>query len=339
MNSYLPSSSTLPTQNHPSPVTPNIKVEEKDQREESIEPERLPTVNINSFTYSNFDLQLFELEKQELYQLLIQKDHLERMINQKRMKLASILKYDLPLPAPTQELGKRKIKQLDSLQTGDYEITMKKIVLAQELDPSSPNSLESVTKNLEPTHSTHPQGSPDSDREKNDSKKRISMSQNYKGSITRGFARWVVSRLKENDTEVINFMISNINEIKKDYQELENEESEKLKQLVTKYIRDNIQGKIAYQTKNDRSADNAKVGSNKQIQTVFFPSRLDEPIVVLQKKVSHKLLIYFLTSSYFEKWLNEDCHSTTENKVFLANNIEEIIKVFKDPQNYKPRFH
>jgi len=140
--------------------------------------------------------------------------------------------------------------------------------------------------------------------------KRQSMSQNYKGSVTRGFARSLLEPY-EIIPSLEEHLRSQIKECRQYYMNL-NQTNEELEAEIKKYLKKNVKGKIAYNTKEDRQADKSKVGSKHAIDEVFIVNdeRDKDELLCLTKRVLHNCLLFFLRDeACFQQWINNGCQS------------------------------
>jgi hypothetical protein len=167
-----------------------------------------------------------------------------------------------------------------------------------------------------------------------DSKKgRITMSQNYKSTIARGFVRIMKNCLKTTENHYYIQLIHEVSQIKYEL-DLLSLSNEKLALSTVDYVVDMIKEKSQRKKNNKTKARNVKI-----IDSIFFPKAGDDTFVVLYKRVAFKLLKYFLKDSNFHRWVLDDCKSSEDNKKFLLENLPEIRKVFENPLTYKAGFH
>lgn len=211
-----------------------------------------------------------------------------------------------------------------------------------EQEPSSSKLLEIPLKKLNKTISDDEKSISDktfNDRaeyssDSCDSKKgRITMSQNYKSTIARGFVRVMKNSLRTPENHYYQQLIYEVSQIKQDL-ELNSFSTEKLALQTVDYVVDMIKEKSQRKKNNKTKARNVKI-----IDSIFFPKAGDETIVVLYKRVAFKILKYFLKDSNFHRWVLDDCKSSEDNKKFLLENLPEIRKVFENPLTYKAGFH
>jgi len=253
-------------------------------------------------------------QQAELYQLQAQRINLDQLIAKKQQKIITYL-------------AKRRHNENSTTDSLETEEVIRKQVQSSDKDKAV------VTPSTQASEAQSPTGlSSPTTKSKG---KRISMSQNYKGSITRGFARFLLK--KDQDPGFKSHFERQLKELKEHFNIME-ESSDKLKEEIFEYVRKNIQGKVAYMTKNNKSADNAKVGSNKKIVEVFFVQDNDDNRLKFIKGVLHECLLYFLKTNCFLEWIKDDCFSSEDNKKFLIINRDKIIKVFEAPNHHKPRF-
>lgn len=235
----------------------------------------------------------------------------------------------------TSFLVKRKMNEGNE----QYENFAKKVQLTQEKGVYS-NASNNIVK--PPTTPTTTATTPTTESQPGTPKKarkRISMSQNYKGVLTRGFARTIVQS-KEHPTSEFYKKFHTILSIHQQLSSgaLKEKSLQDLENVVFRYIKDNIQGKVSYQTKNNKEAESSKINSNTQIKKVFFNEGTEDIETAFSKKVAFDMMIYFLSSCHFDQWVKGDCQSTEENKDFLLLNKDEFRKVFESPISYKPKF-
>jgi len=167
-----------------------------------------------------------------------------------------------------------------------------------------------------------------------DSKKsKITMSQNYKSTIARGFVRVIKNSLRTPENHYYQQLILEVSQIKREL-DLSSLSTEKLALQTVDYVTDMIKEKSQRKKNNKTKARNVKV-----IDSIFFPKDGDETIVVLYKRVAFRILKYFLKDSNFQRWVRDDCNSSEDNKKFLLDNLPEIRKVFENPLTYKAGFH
>jgi len=238
-------------------------------------------------------------------------------------------------------LAKRKF----SNENEEYEVLAKKVQLTPEQGVYSkvsnivvqPVKTPTPTPTTTITTPTTPETQPNTPPKK--TRKRISMSQNYKGVLTRGFARTIVQSKEHPNSDMYKkFQTVLAIHQKLSAESLKEKTLRELESMVFRYIKENIQGKISYQTKNNKEAESSKINSTTQIKKVFFCEGDEDVETAFSKRVAYDMMIYFLSSSHFDQWVKSDCQSTEENKDFLLLNKDEFRKVFESPISYKPKF-
>lgn len=316
------------TKNPNDSTSPDLTPDNSKSPHNARDPLQIP---INQLRLDNLELknQISDLKIEKFsvelkYESLI---HSDKLSPEKKADLDSKLANNTEHPS----VSKRTATELeifgDDIISHNDSIT-KIVVLEEESKEPKTSKISKHKSNEDLTSSIS------SDSEDLKHRNRITMSQNYKSTLTRGFLR-VVKNIKD-DAESLYYRFLNdyINDNKKGIPSLSAQSTKTIAKSIMDYIVDKIQGKGS-----KRKKSKTKVGNVKVIHSIFFPKRSDDEGKVFKKKASHSLLLFFLRPENFENWVRIECNSNEGNKKFLLENLDEMRKVFEDPLNYKADFN
>lgn len=167
-------------------------------------------------------------------------------------------------------------------------------------------------------------------------RKRITMSQNYKSTIIRGFIRVALKCKFKKDGLFYEEMVRIVVKNRERNSQISGSSVEILVCLLIDYV-ENI-GRM--KSKKKKKEEKFNCSNGKIIYESFYCVEKDRNDLMVQflKDSACELLFVFLTEPIFSIWVEEECNSSEINKRFLKENLREIRKVFMDPIHYKANF-
>jgi hypothetical protein len=168
-----------------------------------------------------------------------------------------------------------------------------------------------------------------------------SIIQNYIAATSNGFAKMLSVYGTNKCSEFYAAIVASVQTLLLERGEFQNTQISPFVDLILKYTKDNIEGKVLKQTHKGKSWSQYKVSNKEEIHQIFHDQLNEDPTNRGIKRVLRELIVYFFHSKYYFEWVAEHYRTKKqENKKFFYDkeNIEEMVRVYLNPHKCRSHF-
>jgi hypothetical protein len=168
-----------------------------------------------------------------------------------------------------------------------------------------------------------------------------SIIQNYIAATSNGFAKMLSVYGTNKCSEFYAAIVASVQTLLLERREFQNTQISPFVDLILKYTKENIEGKMLKQTHKGKSWSQYKVSNKEEIHQIFHDQLNEDPTNRGIKRVLRELIVYFFHSKYYFEWVAEHYRTKKqENKKFFYDkeNIEEMVRVYLNPHKCRSHF-